>query len=170
MSDNDFPSGPWTGFFTYNRVPGKWRTDLSLTFANGRITGEGNDSIGPFVIAGRYDAVGKECHWTKTYVAAHDVFYKGFREGKGIWGTWEIRATWCGGFHIWPLGSEGGENEAELEELDLPAEFVTIGNRRQVGIDARATRPERARRVRGSSPLERTTEFFRIPIASSAPR
>ena len=63
---------------------------MHLTFANGNMTGEGNDDVGRFLIKGRYDAPTKECHWTKTYVGAHDVFYRGFREGKGIWGTWEI--------------------------------------------------------------------------------
>lgn len=127
MSDCEFPSGPWTGFFTYSRVPGKWRTDVHFTFEAGRVTGEGNDSVGPFILAGRYDAAAKECFWTKTYVAAHNVFYKGFREGKGIWGTWEIQPALHGGFHLWPRGAGGSENEAIGEEVELPAELVTIG-------------------------------------------
>src|ERR1043165_4698740 len=61
MSDSDLPSGPWTGFFTYNQLPGKWRTDLTLTFQHGQMTGEGSDSAGLFVISGRYDRVSKEC-------------------------------------------------------------------------------------------------------------
>jgi hypothetical protein len=101
--------------------------DLSLDFANHRMTGEGRDSVGPFVIAGAYDPTTKECFWTKTYVAAHDVFYKGFREGKGIWGTWEIEAWSTGGFHIWPEGADAVEDEAEEVALDLPAEVVTVG-------------------------------------------
>jgi hypothetical protein len=127
MSDSDFPSGPWTGFFSYSRLPGKWRTDVRFTFERGRITGEGNDSVGPFIIAGSYDAATKECCWTKTYVAAHDVFYRGFREGKGIWGTWEIQPIARGGFRLWPLGSDGAEDEEEYEEQDVPAELVTVG-------------------------------------------
>jgi len=130
MSDNDFPSGPWTGFFTYASVPGKWRTDVSFTFGHGRVTGEGNDSVGPFIIAGGYDAGSKECHWTKTYVGAHDVFYQGFREDKGIWGTWEIREVSRGGFHLWPLGSQGAEDEAGHEEEGVPSELVTLGEPR----------------------------------------
>jgi hypothetical protein len=73
--------------------------DLGLTFASGRISGEGNDDVGPFIIAGRFDSADKECHWTKTYVGAHDVFYRGFRESNGIWGTWEILSDARGGFH-----------------------------------------------------------------------
>ena len=38
MNDSDFPSGPWTGFFSYSRLPGKWRTDVRFTFERGRIT------------------------------------------------------------------------------------------------------------------------------------
>ena len=121
MSAADFPSGPWTGFFTYNRILGKWTMDLRLSFENGRMTGEGNDSVGPFIIAGAYDASTKECYWTKTYVGAHDVFYKGCREGKGIWGTWEIGVFARGGFHIWPEGADDAENEAEYAEELLPA-------------------------------------------------
>jgi hypothetical protein len=119
MSANEFPSGPWTGFFTYAHGGGKWRTDLFLTFENGRMTGEGDDAVGPFVIAGSYDPVSKECYWTKTYVAAHDVFYKGFREGKGIWGTWEIGTRGRGGFQIWPMGGDGDEEEAKWAEEEI---------------------------------------------------
>lgn len=64
--------------------------------------------------------------WTKTYVGAHDVFYKGFRERKGIWGTWTIRDEARVGFHIWPLGSDGVENKAKHEEDEMPAELSSI--------------------------------------------
>src|SRR5262245_56120114 len=68
------------------------------------------------LIKGRYDAASMECHWTKTYVGAHDVFYKGFREGKGIWGTWEIGLFGHGGFKIWPRNAGDGEEESEMQE------------------------------------------------------
>jgi len=126
MSAADFPSGPWAGFFTYHGDSRKWGMDLSLSFENGRMTGEGHDAVGPFVIVGAYDAAAKECHWTKTYVAAHDVFYQGFREGKGIWGTWEIGRLARGGFHIWPQGGMDGENEAEQAEQPRPAELGAV--------------------------------------------
>jgi hypothetical protein len=109
-----FPSGPWTGFYNYH--PGdRHRMDLQLTFANGNMSGEGVDDIGRFLIKGRHDAASRECYWTKTYVGAHDVFYRGFREGKGIWGTWEITIQSHGGFHIWPRHAGGGEAEAEAD-------------------------------------------------------
>jgi hypothetical protein len=117
-----FPSGPWTGF--YNYFPGeRHRMDLALTFANGAMSGDGTDDIGRFLIKGRYDAATRECYWTKAYVGAHDVFYRGFREGKGIWGTWEIAIQCHGGFHIWPrqAGEEQTEAAAAEELVDAIA-------------------------------------------------
>jgi len=114
----DFPSGPWTGFYTYQAATGKHRTDLILEFARGRITGEGNDSVGAFIISGHYDTATRECYWTKTYVGSHDVFYRGFREAKGIWGTWEIGIFARGGFHIWPLAE--GEGSSHVEKAEEP--------------------------------------------------
>jgi len=91
---------------------------LHLSFAGGRMSGDGNDDVGRFLIQGRYDAASLECHWTKTYPGSHDVFYRGFREGKGIWGTWEIHDGCRGGFHIWPRAA--GEGEEQTEELSEP--------------------------------------------------
>lgn len=127
MSEPDFPSGPWIGFYVYGHArQERHRMDLSLTFANGIMSGEGTDDIGPFVIRGRYDAASKECHWTKTYVGAHDVFYEGVREGRGIWGTWQIGEHDRGGFCIWPLGSGTGDSEAEERKQELPLEAAAV--------------------------------------------
>ena len=122
MNTDGFPSGLWTGFYNYRSERIKWRQELALNFAKGRITGEGKDNVGAFVIAGRYDTMNRECYWTKTYVGAHDVHYRGFREGKGIWGLWEIGSLWRGGFHIWPLGSGSGVDEVEYRENKAPVE------------------------------------------------
>jgi hypothetical protein len=90
--------------------------DLHLTFVNGSMTGDGVDDVGRFLIRGRYDPSDKECYWTKSYVRAHNVFYRGFREGKGIGGTWEITNFAHGGFHIWSRqASEGGQEAAAAE-------------------------------------------------------
>ena len=81
------------------------------------MTGDGADDVGRFVIAGQYDSGSLECLWTKTYPGSHAVSYRGFREGKGIWGTWEIKSDCRGGFHIWPRGSgEGAANKKEFTE------------------------------------------------------
>ena len=125
MSDELFPSGPWTGFYNYE--PGdKHRMDLHLTFTKGHISGTGNDDVGRFCIKGRYDEAERECHWTKTYPGSHDVYYRGFREGKGIWGTWEIGAgLWGhGGFHIWPKGLGEGDGKSEAVGETAPVEAV----------------------------------------------
>lgn len=125
MSDELFPSGPWTGFYNYTPKD-KHRMHLHLAFANGRITGDGNDDIGRFFIKGRYDAAERECTWTKTYPGSHDVYYRGWREGKGIWGTWEIGfgLNGHGGFHIWPKGLEEVEVEQTTASEKAPVDAV----------------------------------------------
>lgn len=107
MNDLTFPSGPWVGFYTYGKEDSrKHLMDLILEFRNGVMSGEGADGIGMFIIAGKYDPENGECLWTKRYVGRHSVEYTGFREARGIWGTWEINAWAKGGFHIWPIGHE----------------------------------------------------------------
>jgi hypothetical protein len=105
MSQLQFPSGQWVGFYTYAGGNRKHLMDLILEFNNGVMTGEGADGIGLFVISGNYSAQSGECAWVKQYVGRHAVGYNGFREGKGIWGNWKIVMA-KGGFQIWPL-SEG---------------------------------------------------------------
>ena len=103
MNGDGFPSGPWVGFYNYG--PGdRHRMDLHLHFESGCLSGDGNDDVGFFLIRGKYDPTNRECHWTKTYPGSHEVYYRGFQEGKGIWGTWEIGLFAHGGFHIWPKG------------------------------------------------------------------
>ena len=119
-----FPSGPWTGFYNYSPKD-KHRMDLNLTFASGRLDGHGVDNVGRFTIQGSYDAKSLECAWRKTYLGAHAVSYRGFREGKGIWGTWEITQfvsgdSGKGGFHIWPVASEHGAAEETPAEEPVP--------------------------------------------------
>jgi len=100
--------------------------DLNLTFANGSMTGDGNDDIGRFLIKGRYQTDTRECHWTKSYVGAHDVFYRGFREGKGIWGTWELNIFGHGGFHIWPQAAGEGEQQTEIAQQTEPVDAIGV--------------------------------------------
>jgi len=125
-TDPGFPSGPWTGFFLQRLIPGRHRMELHLKFRQGGLTGEGRDWVGQFVIRGRYTLEDGRCHWTKRYLGKHDVFYNGFNEGKGIWGTWEIPATQAfpaqrGGFHIWPEGMHIEDDEVLSEAAELPA-------------------------------------------------
>jgi len=126
MNDEQFPSGPWIGFYTYASPKDKHRMDLHLDFAGGKMTGEGNDDIGPFIIKGRYDPASRECYWTKTYVGKHDVYYEGYREGKGIWGRWEINAFNHGGFHIWPKAAGEADGETSSAKENLPVKLVEV--------------------------------------------
>src|SRR4051794_35884601 len=123
MGDELFPSGEWTGFYNYI-PPEKYRMDMALEFSKGNVSGQGCDNIAPFLIRGRYDAATKECYFTKSYVGAHSVYYKGFREGKGIWGTWEIGPFASGGFQIWPRKLGTGHGEKLEEELSQPVEAI----------------------------------------------
>lgn len=121
MTDPLFPSGPWTGFYTY-RPEDRHRQDLRLTFEVGRLTGSGSDDVGPFSIHGRYDPTSLECTWQKAYVGGHSVDYRGWREGKGIWGRWTIGTSASGGFHVWPVSVEAGEAQgmAMAADEDVP--------------------------------------------------
>ncbi len=98
--------------------------ELSLTFASGNLSGDGSDDVGPFFVKGRYDSGTRECYWTKTYPGSHDVFYRGFREGNGIWGTWEIAHNSHGGFHIWPRCLSQDEKTAESAGQAEPADGI----------------------------------------------
>ncbi len=132
MSNDLFPSGPWTGFYNYRPGGERHRMDLHLAFANGSMSGDGNDDVGRFLIKGRYDPGSLECHWTKTYIGSHEVFYRGFREGKGIWGTWEIRKLSHGGFHIWPRQAGEGEEQVESAEESQPVDAIVTNSAEQL--------------------------------------
>jgi hypothetical protein len=124
-TDPRFPSGPWTGFFLDRRMPGRHRMELDLKFQEGLLTGDGRDHVGQFLLRGRYELDSGRCHWNKQYIRQHHLFYKGFNEGKGIWGVWEITIAGIvvrGGFHIWPEG-QGDPTQPALEvALDQPVE------------------------------------------------
>lgn len=126
MASSLFPSGQWVGFYTYSGKSRKFLMDLGLEFAKGRIHGEGADGVGFFVITGRYSEKTRECDWNKTYVGRHTVSYRGYREGKGIWGTWNLfqGKDLKGGFHIWPL-SEGPPIDPLVKEEEEDVELVT---------------------------------------------
>lgn len=128
MNEPLFPSGPWVGF--YNYFPGdRHRMDLDLVFKDGSLDGFGVDDVGQFTIKGSYDAASRECSWIKTYPGSHSVYYQGYREGKGIWGRWEIAHNCHGGFHIWPrtageaddmaLEQEKSESESNAAPVEL---------------------------------------------------
>src|SRR5438105_15877756 len=102
--------------------PGRHMMEMDLTFRNGSLTGEGRDWVGRFRMRGRYSTEDGKCYWTKRYLGRHDVFYEGYNEGKGIWGTWEIRSFDRGGFHIWPEGMHDAAHEFLHAEAEIPVE------------------------------------------------
>jgi hypothetical protein len=119
--DGRFPSGPWTGFFLQPEIPpGRHAMDLSLTFREGLIRGEGRDRLGSFLIRGRYELADGKCHWSKRYLGKHDVVYQGYNEGRGIWGQWQIPPSWHGGFYIWPVAMGDPTLKKKAEALDEP--------------------------------------------------
>ncbi len=123
--DPRFPSGSWTGFFLQEQMPGRQQMELQLRFCENLMRGEGRDRVGEFTLAGRYETEQGTCYWTKRYIGQHDVYYKGFNEGKGIWGTWEIALEGgltfdVGGFHIWPEGMPDPTGSHLSETADLP--------------------------------------------------
>ncbi len=142
--DGDWPSGPWKGFWTEpNRpyFPFKNRMELDLYFESGIITGSGDDPIGPFTIRGSYDTKEGKCTWLKRYLR-HSVNYDGVRDGKGIYGSWELieqgfrrayRST--GGFHIWPKGiaeHEIAKAEAEMGQPNAAAPEIPVPGKAKV--------------------------------------
>ena len=78
--------------------------DVTLTFHQGRVLGDGRDEVGAFTVEGRYTVESRECTWSKRY-DTHEVVYRGFAEDGSIWGVWSIRdSALRGGFQLWPTG------------------------------------------------------------------
>jgi hypothetical protein len=126
-TDSRFPSGKWVGFFLDRRKPGRDQMEMTLTFADGRLSGTGRDRVGSFTFSGTYQTSDGKCEWVKQYVNAHAIIYRGFNEGKGIWGTWELRdvsGLYTGGFHIWPEGMSDPTQPRLAEEADVPVETI----------------------------------------------
>ena len=72
-TDPRFPSGKWVGFFLDKRLPGRHQMEILLTFAGGRLSGEGRDRVGKFTFEGSYDVADGKCRWVKRYVGKHTV-------------------------------------------------------------------------------------------------
>jgi hypothetical protein len=126
-TDPRFPSGKWVGFFIDRRLPGRHQMEMTLSFSGGRLSGGGRDRVGSFTFTGTYSTADGKCEWVKQYVKAHLVTYRGFNEGKGIWGTWELKElgmVFTGGFHIWPEGMADPTQPELEEEADVPVEVV----------------------------------------------
>jgi hypothetical protein len=111
--DGRFPSGRWHGW--WQQLSTRGRMELDLSFARGRIFGDGRDWVGDFVLSGSYNPEFGGCSLLKTYLGQHDVDYDGVAAANGIRGTWRLidretrRVVDCGPFHIWPVSHGAGE-------------------------------------------------------------
>lgn len=124
-TDPRFPSGKWIGFYLMPHTGAKrHQTELTLSFAGGKMSGQGRDQVGKFVCEGRYDVADGRAVWMKRYIGKHDVYYQGYNEGKGIWGVWTIPdpIPSKGGFHIWPEYMGDLSLPSLTEEADTPVE------------------------------------------------
>jgi hypothetical protein len=102
---------------------------MALSFCGNRVAGAGADGVGRFSLRGRYDPRTKEVWFHKHYLSGgHDVYYRGFREIKGIWGVWFVpEDVRRGGFHIWLCGEgealsqdASARGDAPIGPLDAP--------------------------------------------------
>ena len=146
-ADSRFPSGPWCGFFLMSHLPGKHQMELKLSFRQGVMTGEGRDLIGPFLIRGRYQVDDGQCWWTKRYIGKHDVSYRGYNEGKGIWGLWEIPPTWRGASISGPRRWATRRSRRLSEAIDEPIEVVETEAGMEVGAAWRSEPGQGVRHV-----------------------
>jgi hypothetical protein len=123
-TDPRFPSGKWIGFWVQRVLLGRQYMAQQLTFTNHRITGQGADVVGDFLMTGKYDLRTGGVVLHKRYLDAHDVLYEGRNENDGLWlwGLWSIRSFDRGGFHIWPAGEDDPTGRKLHEELELPHE------------------------------------------------
>ena len=125
-----FPSGEWEGFYAYEFGPNARRHMMSftLTFKNGAVTGGGIDDVGAFTWRGHYDKEKLRCQLQKRY-ATSLVFYDGYVDENGIWGSWNIPLRIRGGFHLWPKGMSEDmtirDKEQIPESLKIP-ELLTV--------------------------------------------
>lgn len=121
-TDERFPSGPWIGFYQQGGLQSRQR--LGLTFKAGKVSGEGRDPAGHFLVSGTYQVEAGKCSLRKLY-PSHTVEYDGNAEGDGIWGRWVIRLSSFvmdnGVFHIWPDASAGAETDSAKAEEPVPA-------------------------------------------------
>lgn len=118
-----FPSGDWEGFYSYYSGD-KHSMQCSFSFCNGILTGSGRDDVGSFRWKGVYNKDILSCTMTKFY-SSHTVFYKGEVDENGIWGNWDIRGVWRGGFHLWPKAKQEKQQAQQIEIETLPQHHST---------------------------------------------
>ena len=124
-----FPSGEWEGFYTHAFGPHARRHMMSfaLTFKNKTVSGSGIDDVNRFIWRGHYDTEKLRCWMQKRY-PSHTVFYDGYVDQNGIWGSWEIPPYSRGGFHIWPKGLSENLTVEDKEKVPETLKFPELMN------------------------------------------
>jgi len=151
-TDERFPSGPWVGFWIQHGM-GKQKMSLSLTFIDGRVSGEGRDVVGRFNFVGNYDLTSGRVHMRKHYENAHSVGYDGANQGDGmwLWGVWHVGGD-RGGFHLWPEGEDDPTQGRLRTVKELPIEQAG----RRVILEPVEAALHADSKLRGDSPIEAT--------------
>ena len=127
-TDQRLPSGQWNGFYLENYQPRRGWMQLYLTFADGKIKGEGTDYVGPWTATGSYDLNSGLCTWVKQYVGKHQVAYSGKVGEQGIIGQWEINyVNLTGQFHIWPIRMTHLNELYLTDDLTEPTPSIQLG-------------------------------------------
>lgn len=125
-TDPRFTSGRYRGFYIQFGV--RSGQEMTLTFADGRVSGWGMDPVGRFDVVGAYDADRGRAAWTKHYPGRHTVHYDVTAEVKnGLWGLWQIRGGFGskGGFQLWPVDGDGASAHKDAE-VTAPVELEHV--------------------------------------------
>lgn len=123
--DQRFPSGRWAGYWM--QLGRRGTMQLHLTFAGGRLFGDGRDAIGDFVLSGAYHCTDGRVSMHKAYLGHHGVEYDGVAGEGGIRGVWTIVEPGTDGvdasgpFHIWPVAPGAGVQRTLHAEEPAPA-------------------------------------------------
>jgi hypothetical protein len=88
IHNTPWTSGRWEGYFMQGGA--RHSQTLELAFAQGRMSGTGDDEIGKFLIFGEYDEDQNTGAWLKQYLGKHQVYYGGEMSNGRIRGRWFI--------------------------------------------------------------------------------
>ncbi|MFT5300098.1 MAG: hypothetical protein ACI87E_000853 [Mariniblastus sp.] len=124
-SDNRLPTGEWNGFFVESHKSQRGWMHLYLSFADGKIKGEGTDYVGPWISQGEYDLRSGTCAWVKQYLGLHQINYTGKIGENGIVGHWGFHIS--ENFHIWPKAMTHLNELYLSEDLEQPAPTMQLG-------------------------------------------
>lgn len=120
----------WEGHFEQNGAKTPVNFDNMRLKTDGSIIGGGSDSVGEFQIQGKLS--GKELEFTKQYVGAHAVVYKGKLRRGTIKGNWEIPGNCDGKFEItmksnvWSGFYKGNDQDKTDFEVDINLEDNSV--------------------------------------------